>query len=814
MNYVRLAIRSALSNPGFSALTVITVALTIGAATAVFSLFDAALLRPFPYASPERLVRVETYSPKDKAPAREVSLYDFEDYRSRNRSMQAMAAYLTWSNPLTGQGPAISVRMTFASAGLFQLLGVNPVIGRSFTPAEDMEGGPVEKAVIAYSLWQDLFAGSTSVLGKTIQMRGQSYEVIGVMPAGFAFPDRTQVWVPLMARYATYKDTWWRRRDARMHQVIARLKDGVTVDQASSDIASVAATLRAEHPDQSMYAHGRAVSLRDAEVAEVRPYVHMVGGAALLLLLLGCSNVANLILARSVARGREVAIRLALGSGASRIAWQQLAEALVLSLTGALFGVALAYAGVKAFLLLLPVNVPHWLQLQLDSRVLAFAIAASILTAALAAILPVLYQLRSNLSDVLKQGTRGSTEGHGFTLWARRALVAGEIALSLMLLTGAGLMVRSFQKAVHTDHGIDSGRLVVVETGRYVPNVIKEAAVKVYSNEYRKVQLALEQLPGVTTASGGHTVPFLGYSEQRPAQELFTPRRSTRHQAFRLSFAGSDIMPGYFGALGIPILEGRDFNENDGLGSHPVVIISKRTAETLFPGESAVGQKIRFGINEEYDPWSTVIGVVGNVRYNAGEREPGHEVYWSYRQYPGPGIRFLVRTAADPQPMLAQIKNVIQQTNPEISVDRMTVMDSLITESVWLRRLWGAILAAFAAVAILLAMVGLYGVMSYAVAQQHKEIGIRLAIGAQPSRILQWVLRRGMMLASAGLLAGFLVAFAASTLLADLVFGISTHDFTTYAIAAGALAATALIACLVPAIRATRVDPVTALRAE
>ena len=814
MRYLRQAIRHAISQPGFSAIVVLTIALTIGAATAVFSLFDAALLRPFPYTSPERLVRVETVNPKDKGSALGVSLYDFEDYRTRNRTLDSMAAYLSWSNQLNGIGPAIAVHMTFASADIFAVLGARPVLGRVFTRQEDILGGPVLKAVISHELWRGLFAGRPDTLGKTIQLRGQSYEVIGVMPPGFAFPDRSQVWVPIMARYGSYKDDWWKRRDARIHTVIGRLKDGVTAEQASADIASIAAALRKEHPEQSLDAHGRVRSLRDAETGEVKPYVHLVAGAAALLLLLGCLNVANLMVARAVARDRETAVRLALGSGPWPLIWQLLAEALVLSLLGALAGSVLAYGATQALHTLLPVDVPGWMQLQVDRRVLAFAIAAAIVTAVVAVLLPAAHQLRANLNDVLKHGTRGSSEGRTAAAWIRRALVVAEISLSLVLLAGAGLMVRSFQQALGIDPGLRAEHLVVVRSGHFVPNVIKESAARAYCDVYRAVQLALEEIPGVVSASGSHSVPFAGSTEQRGLAELYTLRRATRDQAFRLPFSGADIMPGAFRTMGVPILEGRDFNENDKIGAPSVIIVSKRTAETLFPGESAVGQKIRFGIDQEYDPWSTVIGVVGNVRYNAAESAPGYEVYWSYRQYPGPGISYLIRTAGDPSPMLPRIKEAIQSVNPDIAIERMNTMESLVVESIWRRRLWGMILAVFAGLALLLALVGLFGVMSYLVAQQRKEIGIRLAIGAGRANVVGWVFRRGMWLAGAGITVGLTLALLMSTLLRGLLFGVPPRDAGTLAAVSTAVLAAAALACLVPAVRASRVDPIRALRQE
>ncbi|MBS1823764.1 MAG: ABC transporter permease [Acidobacteria bacterium] len=814
MSYLRHALRHAIHQPGFSAIVIATIALTIGAATAVFSLFDAALLRPFPYAEPERLVRVETVNPKDKGSSLGVSLYDFDDYRRRNQAFQSMAAYMSWSNQLTGRGPAIAVHMTFASADVFSLLGVNPALGRVFTREEDVLGGPVLKAVIGHGLWHELFGARPDALGQTIQLRGQSYEVIGVMPPGFAFPDRSQVWVPIMARYAAYKDSWWKRRDARLHTVIARLKDGVSVEQAHASVASIAAALRREHPEQNLDAHGRVRSLRDAEAGQVKPYVHLVGGAAALLLLLGCLNVANLMMARSVARERETVVRLALGSGPWPLVWQLLAEALLLSLLGAASGVALAAVATRAFLLLLPSDVPGWMRLVIDYRVLGFAITAAVGTAVVAMLAPAAHQMRANLNEVLKHGARGSSQGRTAAAWIRRALVVAEIALSLVLLAGAGLMVRSFQKAVGMDPGLRVDNLVVVRSGHFVPNVIKESAVRAYCDVYRRVQLALEEIPGVVSASGSHTVPFAGTSEQRPQAELYTLRRATRDQAFRLPFRGADIMPGALGTMGVPLLEGRDFNENDKIGSPPVVIVSKRVAETLFPGESAVGQKIRFGIDQDYDPWSTVIGVAGSVRFNAAETEPGYEVYWSYRQYPGPGISYLIRTAADPASLLPRIKQVIQTASPDIAIERINTMESLVSESIWRRRLWGAILAVFAGLALLLALSGLFGVMSYLVAQQRKEIGIRLAIGADRGNVVGWVLGRGMRLTALGLAAGVGLTLLLSPVLHGLLFGVPAHDAATIVTVVAAVLVTAGLACLLPAASASRVDPVIALREE
>ncbi|MBN8731285.1 MAG: ABC transporter permease [Acidobacteria bacterium] len=812
MHYLPFALRAARSQAGFSALIVFIVALTTGSATAVFSLLDAALLRPFPYRQPDRLVRLENLHPRDKGAAGNVSLYDFEDYRRRARSLSSAAAYMSWSNPLTGAGPARSVRMTFVSSGIFEMLGAQPVLGRVFHRSEDVYGGPVLKAVIGYGLWQQIFGGQSHALGKTIQLRGQPYEVIGVMPPGFGFPDRAQVWVPLMARYGAYKDEWWKRRDARVHQVIARLGDGVSLEQANAEISSIAAALRQEHPEQNLDAHARLLSLREAETSAVRPYLGLVSGAALLLLALGCLNVAGLLVARAASRERETAVRLALGAHRRHLVAQLLADALLLSLAGAALGAGLAWAAIRIFLRLLPADVPGWMRLELDYRVLAFAVAAAVVTAVVSILLPSAHQFRANLNDVLKQGMRGSSGGGALAAFARRGLVVAQLALSLVLLAGAGLMVRSFQKAMSTDPGLRPDNLLVVESGRFVPNVTRHSAVAAYSNVYRRLQLALSEISGVLSASAAGTIPFMGKAEMRPQFEIFTLRRATRDQAFHLPMTGADILPGYFATMGIPLLEGRDFNENDGLDAPPVLIISKRTAEALFPGQNAVGQKIRFGIDQDYDPWSTVIGVVGNIRVNAAEREPGHEIYWSYRQYPGPGFRFVIRTASDPMALAPVIRAALQSTDPDTSIERVATMQSLMAESVWQRRLWGAVLTAFAAVALLLSLTGLYGVISHSVAQRRKEIGIRMAIGARSSQVLVWVLRGGLAIALSGAALGLAIALPLSRLLGDLLFGISAYDLPAYLASVAAMVLAGVAASIVPALRASRSDPVLSLR--
>jgi len=812
MNSLRLALRQMKQRPGFSTVAILTLAITVGAASLVFSIFDAILLRPFPFPQADRLVRVQTVLDGDSGDQKDVSYFDFDDIRRRQRSFESLAAHVTYPNQLTGRGQARAVRMTFASAGFFETLQVPPRLGRSFRPEEDVYGGPVRKVVLSHALSLDLFPGGAGPIGQMLQLRGEAYEVVGVMPAGFDYPNRSQVWVPLMARYASIKDPWWKRRDTRPHTVLGRLAPGRSMEQARSDLQAIAAQLRQEHPDQNRGAGAEVISLRQAEVGQIAPYVRVTAAAVGLLLLLGCVNLANLFVARGATREREVALRLALGSGPWPLLRQLVAESLLYCGIGAAVGLLLAYAGMRGFTALLPPEVPRWMALAIDARVVVFAALAATLASLAAALLPAWQQMKTNAGEVLKQGSRGSSGGSAFSLLVRRGLIVAEIAVSVALLAGAALLVRSFDQLMSVDTGVNTSNLVVTRASRFVPGVAGESADKAYNGVYRRVQLALSELPGVTIASAGSGVPFVERSEQRAATEIYTARRSTREQAIREPFAGSDVMPGYFAALGTPLLEGRDFTERDTIDREGVVVISKRTAERLFPGENAIGQKLRWGNNQGYDPWMTVIGVVRNTSFSPAETKPGLEIYWSYRQYPQPGMYLLIRTRGDPASMVPQIRRAIQNADPDIAMENVKLMSDALDEHVWRQRLWSVVLTGFAGLALVIALVGLYGVMSFLVAQRTRELGIRLAIGATPASVLLLVLRTASLLVLPGALLGIALALAASRWLNSLVFGISAQDPATYLIVSLTMILTALLATLIPAWRAARVDPLLALR--
>ena len=807
-NDLHLSIRQLRQQPSFAVIVIVTLALTVGAATTVFGLFDAVLLRPLPYRDEASLVRLQTYEPSAVGTTREVSLYEFQDWKRDSRSFTAMAAYFVYGNNLTGQGPARLVRMAFTTPELFELVGVRPHLGRLFTGRDDQLGGDVRQLVLSYGLWQELFAAAPGAIGKTVQLRGQSYTIIGVMPPGFNYPDHSQVWVPLMARYSTYSDSWWKRRDARVNSVLARLRPGVSLEQANSELESLAASQQKLFPDTNHNVHIRATRLRDLETGEIRPYVLLVSGGVLLLLLIGCVNVANLFVARATSREREFAIRSALGMRRWRLLQHLLSESLLLSMIGGACGAGLASTGLRILNRAIPVPLPTFMSLSVDARVLSFSLALSVITAVLFSLTPLL-QTRPDLNDVLKQGTRGSF-GHSITGRMRSSLVIAEVALSLLLLIGAGLMLRSFEHVMSVSTGVRTKGILVAGVERYLANVSDTEGLVGYSDQYRRMAERISALPGVIAVGGAADFPYFRRHETRQTFEWYTRTRTTREQAYRGPAEGSDIMPGYFDVAGIPLLEGRDFTDADTLGSPKVAIINRRAAELLFPGQSALGQEIRWGT----DDWIRVIGVVGDVRWHPAETMAGVEMYWPYRQFPGPEMNFLIRSDLPFETLAPLVRKSINDVNLDFAIPILKPMETIANDAVWQRRLWGYLLAVFAGVALTLAAIGLYGVMSYLVSRRTQEIGIRMAIGAKPLDVLRHMLGSGFRLVCVGAGLGLLGSLALGKGLRSLLFDISAADPATYIAVTACLAFVALLACAVPAWRASRVDPLVALRDE
>jgi putative ABC transport system permease protein len=803
--------RVLLARPAFSALVILTVALGVGANTTIFSLVYGILLRPFPYPDSDRLSRVETRLSKTTGATRGASVYDLADWREQNRAFADLAGYISFQNNLEAPNGAQAVAMTMTTPALFSVLETRPLLGRTFTEEENRVGGDVLKAVLSHSLWQETFGADPQILGRTIRLRGASYSVIGVMPAGFQYPDRTEVWVPLQSRYAGYADDWWKHRDVRIHAVLGRLKPGMGAENAQADLQSVADGLARQFPTTNDGVQIRLTSLREMESGKLRPYVLLLGGAVLMMLLICCVNIANLLLARSVSREREMAVRAALGAGRWRIVKQLVAEGVVFGLPGGLLGSGVAFLGVRALLALIPVPLPPWMHIDVDLTALLFNFGLAVISAVLFSLAPALQLSKVDVNRALKEGTRGSSAGSGSL---RDGLVVAEIALSLVLLVGAGAMMRSFLYLRNSDPGIDRQHLLAVRVGRFLTGMTNDQLAIALANDHRRLLDRAAELPGVIEVSGGDDFPYESHADERGRGEIYVLGQDEQQRKENGAVQSAEIAPGYFRVLGIPLLAGRDFTEADDVKTLRVAIISEHTAKTLFPGREAIGQKISWGKPSPNTPWTTVIGIVGDTKWHATERQKGFEVYFSYKQFAALPFNMLIRTAAEPSDLEPVVRRMIRDVNPQIAIQKVRTMDMVVTQALWERRLWGVLFLIFAILALALASIGLYGVMSYLVSQRTREIGIRMALGSSQSNVLGLVARHGITLVAIGIAIGLAAAFGLTRSIQSLIFGIAPNDPLTFATVALVLSTVALIACGVPAWRAARIDPILALRQE
>jgi putative ABC transport system permease protein len=807
---LRSSFRLFVREPGFALVVVLTLALGIGANTAIFSLIYGILLRPFPYVEPDRLVRIQSV---DTARGRRVgpcSLMDVDDLRSRNRTLVDLGAHSgSFDSDLRGEGAAEPILLNQLQPQALSILGVAPVVGRLFRPEEDLPGGDVHKALISYRLWQDRYGGNPGIVGRTIQTNQATLTVVGVMPPGFGFPTRTDVWTPMESYYAVSKGTFVKRRDARIYSVIARLKPGVTLEQAHADLEGVAAGLEREYPKENRGIRLRLISLREAEAGNLRPYLVLLLSAVAFVLLIGCANVANLLLARGAMRERETAIRAALGAGRRTIVCAHLVESATLSIAGGLIGVGLAFLGVRALATLIPVPLPFWMKIEVNATVLLFALGASLVTGLLFGLIPALSASRIGLQPLLKEGSRGSSARGRL----RGALVAAESALAVMLLTGAGLMMQSFLRLQHAPPGFGPDGLLVARVTQFQPGRRAERAALLAAFHERVLE-RLRAIPGVVAAGGGSTLPYGDTREERRKDDISIKGRSDEETRRTVSIAGADVSPGYLETMRIPLIRGRYFNQRDTSSSMMSLIINERAAKQLFPGMDPIGQQIRWGTPTPDNPYCTVVGVVGNIRHRAAESEDGLELYYPYSQYGVSSIYYMVRANAGPERLVASVRSAIRAVDPNAPIVWVKPMEQIMDESLWQRRLWGVLLVVFAALALVLAAVGIYSVLSYVVGQRTREIGIRMALGAQKTTVLRMVLRAGLGMVLAGSAVGLTGAVLLSRLIRSLLYGVSATDPVTLALVPSFLAVVALAACYLPARRAASVDPLVALRQE
>jgi putative ABC transport system permease protein len=802
---LRYALRSFSKTPAFTATIVLTFALGIGANTAIFSFVNSVLLQPLPYQDAEQLVRVE--SRRGATPGR-ISMRELEEMRELG-IFQAVAAYIPGAQyNMSGEGTPEEVPATLSTSNLFDVLGVPLPQGGVWPREYDLQRN--FGVVISHELWQRKFGGDPGVIGQKITLDAAPfYTVFGILPPRFGFPDEAQLYrsIAINDTYPNYKE-----RDARNVFAVARLKPGVTQAQAGAALETFGRRLAQEYPEANRGLDFALVSLRDFYVGDVRPYLLLLSGAVALVLLIACANVVNLLVSRALAREKEIALRTALGAGRGRLIRQLLTESLLLALVGGAAGLLLAFWSVNLLRHLAAAELPPWMEVGIDTRVLLFTFVISVLTGVIAGMLPALQVSRPNLDSVLKEGARGSSGGASGRV--RRLLVMGEIALALVLLVCAGLMVKSFARLQETDLGFNPQRLLTFRVALPWSKFSEQGGGAKMGLFYQQALERLAALPGVESAALNSNLPLTGETEA--GRRAFTLEGQPADDQTRNPFLNDvTVSPSYFQTAGIPLRRGRLFTEHDTAASERVGIVSEKLANLLWPGEDPIGKRLKVGKPDSTSKWTTVIGVVGDVRHDHVTAAPGLDLYVSYLQVPGANMYLLLRTKTEiPASLGQQASRAILEIDRDQSSFDFHSMEARIGQRIWQQRIASALFVTFAALAFILAAVGIYGLMAYSVRQRTREIGIRIALGADRASVLRLVMREVGQLVLFGGIAGLLCALALSRLLSGLLYGVSPSDPLTFAGVLVLLSAVALLAGFLPAQRATRIDPMLALRDE
>lgn len=805
---VRYGIRMLLKNPGFTIVAVLALTLGIGADSAIFSVVNAVLLRPLPYDESERLVFLSERSPVLEGMS--IAYPNFLDWREQNNAFESIGVYRRQSYNLTGSGEPERLVAGQVSADLFTVLRVNAGSGRVFTNAEDQPGVP-PVVVLSHGLWQRRFGGDPGIIGQNLTLDGRSFTVIGIMPSGFLFPSRAEMWTPVGLQA---KDPGWESRGNHPGlYAMARLKPGITVEQARDDMDIVAANLEKQYPDSNTGNRATITPALENIVRDIRAELLVLLSAVGFVLLIACANVANLLLARATNRQKEIAIRTALGASRTRIIRQLLTESMLLSFAGGVLGLLLAQAAVKLIVAISPNSIPRAVEIGLDQRVLAFTVAVSLLTGIIFGLAPALQASKPDLNETLKEAGRGST-GRRHIL--RSALVVSEVALTMVLLIGAGLIIRSFYRLQRVDPGFVADHLLTFNVA--LPQK-KYAEGQQRINFYQQLLQNLRALPGVESVGMATGLPLGNNGWQ---SGFWIEGRPEPPQGQRPLTEVAFVSAGYFDTMKMTLLSGRNFTEQDIKPSTPpdpqhpdfapptVNVIDEEFARRYFPDENPLGQQLRF--------WGgkvTIVGIVRRVKMEGLSTDSNRvQSYYPYLQNPGGSMSIVMRTAGDPTALSNEVRQQVLAIDPDQPIYSVQTMGQIWEDSIAPDRLLLMLLGTFAAVALVLAGVGIYGVMAYSVTQRTHEIGIRMALGARQSNVLGMVVRQGMTLAVAGLAIGLVGAWLATRAMASLLFGVSATDPATFAMISVVLAGVALGACLVPARRATKVDPMVALRYE
>jgi putative ABC transport system permease protein len=811
---LRYAMRMFVRTPVFTGMTVLALALGIGANSAIFSVVNAVLLRPLPYAEPERLVMVWNDNTREGIPQYPMSPANFLDVKAATRTldrMEMMYSFLTTPTLSTNAGTE-QMSAAGTTPGMFELLGRGAALGRSLQSTDR-----ANVIVLSDGYWRRRFGGDPGIVGQQLMVEGQPTTVIGVMPPDFHFPLKSMlgpsgfspsvepdVWTPIDLTDPRFVQNGVPVRLPHYLSVVGRLAPGMTVEQARQEMIGITARLAQEYPDINRGLSATVVSLHDQAVGRVRPALVLLLAGVGFVLLMACVNVANLLLARSVARQKEIAVRTALGAGRARLLRQMLAESLLLAVAGGLLGVAFVWAGVRVLVAIAPPELPRLNEIQPDMTVLFFTAAVSLCAGVLVGTAPALAAGRGDVQGALKDTSRG-VAGGVLRQRLRAALVVGEVALAVVLTVGAGLLLRSFVTLLAVDPGFRPENLLTLQI--QVPRRL--AASDARNAFYQEMFARLDSLPGVV-ASGGTTRLPLG-STNVSTRVMIDGRAMAAAEMPEVEMRRA--VHDYFRAMGIPVLRGRTFGAEDGPGTPPVAVINQTMARRLWPNEDPVGRRFKMGRNPE-TPWTTVVGVVGDLRHAGLDVDPVSEFYIWYRQGPPVAPFIVVRTQGDPAALADSVRAELKALEKDMAVYDMRTMTEVRAASVAERRFILILALAFGLLALTLAAVGVYGVMALVVSERTQEMGIRLALGAEPMKVLGLVVRQGIGLAAIGIAVGFLAALALTPMMAGQLYGIEAADPTTLVAVPGLLLFVAFVACVVPARRAMRVDPVTALRYE
>jgi len=805
---LKYGIRMLVKNPGFTAIAVIALAPGIGPTTAIFSVVNAVLLKPLPFVEPSQLLMVYETNLQRGFNRGTMSYPNFADVRDQNQVFEKMSSYHSGDFILTGRGEPLRLQGAVVNADLFPLLGVKASLGRTFLPDEDKPGS-VRVVVLSNRLWRNHFNSDPGVVGNSLVLDGKNFTVVGVMPEGFQFPvqnEPVELWSTI-AGEASGEDPMTSHRGAHYMNAIARLKPGVTIEQARADLETIAGRLEQQYPDTNSHRGVFIESALESLVTDVRLALLVILGAVGCVLLIACANVANLLLARATSRHKEMAIRAALGASRLRVMRQLLTESIFLAILGGSIGLLLALWGTSLLVSIIGNDVPRSAEIGIDGRVLGFTLLVSLLTGVVFGLVPALHSSKTDLTESLKEGGRGSTEGSRRNTM-RGALVIIEVAIAVVLLAGAGLLIQSLLRLQHVNPGFNPKNVLSFSLG--LPEVKYSTQKQI--DFFNEIISRIESLPGVQAASAVLPLP-LGSDRIRITFETegrSIPRSELPASEYRA------VALNYFRTMGIPLLKGRDFDERDSRQSTQVIVVNEDFAQRFFPGDDAIGKHIKPGMSngEDKPAWREIVGIVGSVHHLSLSSEPTPEYYVPHTQMPFDSITIVARTEGDPRARISAVQREVRALDSELPVYNIKTLEEYVAASVAQPRFNTVLLAIFAGIALVLTAVGLFGVMSYTVRQRTHEIGIRMALGAAQTDVLKMVVRQGMTLAGIGMGIGLAGAYFLTQLITSMLFGIGATDPLTFVAISVVLAIVALGACFVPARRATRVDPMVALRYE